>query len=83
VIADVLKRAKSHSPQDIKKALSETNMKTVFGPVKFTSYGKKINQNKLQTYVVQWINGKLEMVWPADLASAKYVYPVDWVKERK
>ncbi len=83
VIADVLERAKSHSPADIKQALSETNMKTVFGPVKFTSYGKKINQNKLQTYVVQWIDGKLEMVWPADLASKKHVYPVDWVKERQ
>jgi branched-chain amino acid transport system substrate-binding protein len=83
VIADVLGRANSHSPQDIRKALSETDMMTVFGPVKFTSYGKKINQNKLETYVVQWINGKLEMIWPKDLAKVKYVYPVDWVKERQ
>jgi branched-chain amino acid transport system substrate-binding protein len=52
-------------------------MITVFGPVKFTSYGKKINQNRLETYVVQWINGKLQMIWPKDLAKAKYVYPVD------
>jgi branched-chain amino acid transport system substrate-binding protein len=83
VIADVLGRAKSHSPQDIRKALSETDMMTVFGPVKFTSYGKKINQNRLETYVVQWINGKLEMIWPKDLAKVKYVYPIDWVKERQ
>jgi branched-chain amino acid transport system substrate-binding protein len=82
VIADVLKRAKSHSQADIKQALAETDMMTVFGPVKFISYGKKINQNKLETYVVQWINGKLEMIWPKDLAKVKYVYPVDWIKER-
>jgi len=83
VIADVLGRTKSESPADIKQALSETNMKTVFGPVKFTSYGKKINQNKLETYVVQWINGNLELIWPKEFASADYVFPVDWVAERQ
>ncbi|GBD99635.1 leucine-, isoleucine-, valine-, threonine-, and alanine-binding protein precursor [bacterium BMS3Abin07] len=83
VIADVLKRAKSYKPADIKKALSETDMMTVFGPVKFTSYGKKIHQNKLETYVVQWINGKLKMIWPENLAKDKYVYPVNWIKERQ
>ena len=47
------------------------------------TYEKKINQNKLETYVVQWIDGKLEMIWPKDLAQTKYVYPVDWIKERE
>ncbi len=83
VIADVLKRARSFSSKDIKKALSETDMMTVFGPVKFTSYGRKIHQNRLKTYVVQWINGKLEMIWPKKLAKVKYVYPVNWLKERR
>jgi branched-chain amino acid transport system substrate-binding protein len=83
VIADVLKRAKSTSPKDIKEALSKTDMMTAFGPVKFISYEKKVNQNKLDTYVVQWINGKLEVIWPKKYATAKYVYPVDWVKERQ
>ncbi len=83
VIADVLKRAKSHSAANIKKALKETDMMTAFGPVKFTSYGKKIQQNKLGTYVVQWIDGKLEIIWPQKLARTKYIYPVDWVKERQ
>jgi branched-chain amino acid transport system substrate-binding protein len=81
VIADALKRAKSYGPDDIKEALKETDMMTVFGPVKFVSYGKKINQNKLTTYVVQWQGGKLQLIWPADLSKVKYVYPVDWLKE--
>src|SRR5210317_32791 len=72
VIRDVLKRAKSFSPEDIKQALSETKLMTVFGPVKFTSYDKKTNQNKLTTYVVQWQNGKLQLIWPKNLANAKY-----------
>jgi branched-chain amino acid transport system substrate-binding protein len=82
VIADVLKRAKSLDPKGIKAALAATNMKTVFGPVKFISYAKKIHQNKLRTYMVQWQNGHLEMVWPAELASKPYVYPVNWLEER-
>ena len=80
VIADVLKRAKSFSPEDIRQALAETDMMTVFGPVKFVSYGKKTNQNKLTTYVVQWQGGHLQLIWPQNLANAKYVYPVDWLK---
>ncbi|VAX24690.1 High-affinity leucine-specific transport system, periplasmic binding protein LivK (TC 3.A.1.4.1) [hydrothermal vent metagenome] len=83
VIADVLKRAKSHKAKDIRKALAETDMMTVFGPVKFISYKKMINQNKLETYVVQWIDGKLMMIWPKNLSKTHYVYPVDWLKERK
>ena len=81
VIRDVLKRAKSFSAEDIKQALSETKLMTVFGPVQFTSYDKKTNQNRLTTYVVQWQNGKLQLIWPKNLANAKYVYPVDWLRE--
>jgi len=82
VIADVLKRAKSYSPEDIRQALAATDMMTVFGRVKFISYEKKTNQNKLPTYLVQWIKGKLECVWPKDVATAKYVYPHKSWKER-
>jgi branched-chain amino acid transport system substrate-binding protein len=80
VMADVLKRAKSLSADDIKQALKETDMMTVFGPVKFVSYGKKTNQNRLITYVVQWQKGDLELIWPKALANAKYVYPINWLK---
>jgi branched-chain amino acid transport system substrate-binding protein len=80
VIADALKRAKSFGNADIKQALSETNIMTPFGPVKFVAYDKHKNQNKLPTYVVQWIDGKLEMVWPADIGTKKFVFPVDWLK---
>lgn len=83
VIADALKRAKSFKNDDTKQALSETNLMTAFGPVKFVSYEKFKNQNKLPTYVVQWIDGKLELVWPAELATEKFVYPVDWLKTWK
>ncbi len=75
VIADALKRSRSLTPEDVRNALAETDMMTVFGPVKFVSYGKKTQQNRLPTYLVQWINGRLETVWPKKSASAKYIYP--------
>ncbi len=83
VIADALKRAKSMKPEDIRQALAETDMMTVFGPVKFISYEKMTNQNKLPTYLVQWIDGKLELVWPKDIATKPYAYPIDWQKARQ
>ena len=47
-------------------------MMTVFGPVKFVAYDKMTNQNKLPTYLVQWIDGKLELVWPKEVASKPF-----------
>jgi len=76
VIADALKRAQSHTPQDVRDALAETDIMTVFGTVKFISYGKKKFQNKIQTFLGQWLNGRLEAVWPKNLSTVKYVYPV-------
>jgi branched-chain amino acid transport system substrate-binding protein len=80
VIADALKRAKSLQADDVRQALLATDMMTVFGPVKFIAYNKMVNQNKLPTYLVQWIDGKLELVWPKELASKPYVFPIEWEK---
>jgi branched-chain amino acid transport system substrate-binding protein len=82
VIADVLKRAKSLSHDDIRQALATTDLKTAFGKVKFIAYEKKTNQNKLATYLVQWSKGKLECVWPKEFATSKYLYPHKPWKQR-
>ena len=86
VVADALKRAKSSSaptPKDVRDALAKTDMKTAFGPVKFISYGKKTQQNKLDTYLVQWQKGTLEAVWPKSVATKKYIYPTPPWDKRK
>jgi branched-chain amino acid transport system substrate-binding protein len=80
VIADALKRTKSMASEEVRKSLAATDMMTVFGPVKFVSYEKMSNQNKLPTYLVQWIDGKLELVWPREVASKPFVYPIEWDK---
>lgn len=74
VVADALKRAKELSPKGVRDALAKTNMMTAFGPVKFTAYDKKTQQNSLPTYLVQWQKGALETVWPQIVASKAYIY---------
>jgi len=83
VLADVLKRARSWTPDDLRAALADTNMMTAFGPVKFVSWGQFTNQNKMDTLVLQVIKGKYETVWPKEGASAKYVYPAPRWRDRK
>jgi branched-chain amino acid transport system substrate-binding protein len=83
VIVDVLKRAKETNPEGLREALVATDVMTVFGPVKFISYGKKTQQNSLPTYLVQWQKGNLETVWPKEVATKPYVYPVPSWSEKK
>ncbi|HMK37344.1 MAG TPA: ABC transporter substrate-binding protein [Desulfomonilaceae bacterium] len=81
VVADALKRAKELTPAAAREALAATDVMTVFGPVKFIAYGKKKQQNSLPTYLVQWQKGGLETVWPLNVATAPFVYPVPpWKK---
>ncbi|NPV73515.1 MAG: ABC transporter substrate-binding protein [Pelotomaculum sp.] len=82
IIADALSRAKELTNTGIQKALKETDMMTIMGPVKFEDWEGYTNQNKPTTYVVQWQKGKLEVIWPENVKSAGYVYPVPKWRER-
>ena len=75
VAADALKRATSHRPKDIRAALNQTFMMTPFGPVKFYTYEDFERQNSVRTQVLQIINRQFEVIWPLDLATAKFVPP--------
>lgn len=83
IIAEALSKAKETTNTGIQKALKETEMMTVMGPVKFEDWDGYTNQNKPNTYVVQWQKGKLEVVWPEKVKSVPNVYPVPNWKERK
>jgi branched-chain amino acid transport system substrate-binding protein len=84
VVADALKRAKTFSSKDVRDALAATDMMTAFGPVKFVSYGKKTQQNRLPNgFLIQWQKGRMETVWPEKTATKKYIYPTPAWKDRK
>lgn len=74
VVTDALRRAKELTPKGVRDALAKTSLMTAFGPVKFTSYDKKTQQNSLPTYLVQWQKGVLETVWPPIVATKSYIY---------
>ncbi len=78
VVANILNSTDDYTSEGLKKALDKVDMNTIFGHVKFTSYDSKIHQNKMNTYVVQWIDGNLKLVWPKDLANANFEYPINW-----
>jgi branched-chain amino acid transport system substrate-binding protein len=62
----------------VRDAFAATDMDTVVGPVTFNADGTGNVWNPL----IQWQNGKLELVWPADHASADFLYPAPPFAER-
>ena len=72
VLADAIERAKSLSSKDIVEALESTEMETVYGPVKFISYAKKDRQNRPPSLLVQWVDDRLEIIWPRELATSSF-----------
>jgi branched-chain amino acid transport system substrate-binding protein len=83
IIKDVLGRAKTLTPEDIRVAMKATNMETAFGPIKFDDREGYTNQNFMDTLVLQVINGQLETIWPQKYASKKYNFPIPRWRDRK
>jgi branched-chain amino acid transport system substrate-binding protein len=82
VAADVLNRAVSFSPKDIRTALNKTDLVTPFGPVKFESYGIFERQNSLPTMVLQVFKGKFQTVWPEEIATSSFIPPPGWKRTK-
>ncbi len=83
IIKDILARAKSVTPDDIRVAMKATNMVTAFGPIKFDDKEGYTNQNFMDTLVMQVINGQHETIWPQTYASKKYIFPIPRWRDRK
>lgn len=82
VCKDILERSKSLEARDLVAALKGTDMMTILGPVKFVSYDKYRNQNKLSSLVVQIQNGIPVAIWPPEAATAGFVSPAgEWYQK--
>ena len=71
IIADALRRAGSIDGAATRDALAQTDLMTVMGPVKFNPDGTGI----VEVLFPQWQNGKQELVWPREQATASFAYP--------
>jgi branched-chain amino acid transport system substrate-binding protein len=76
VIVDALRRSPGLASEEIQQALAATDMMTVFGPVRFIAYEHKTQQNRAPAFLIQWQRGEPQIVWPRNMATAPYVYPL-------
>ncbi len=76
VMADVLERAKSTDPEAIVEAIRTTSFKdglmVATGPVTFNEVGDNPNAS---TAMIQILGQKPVVVWPAEAAQQKFVFP--------
>jgi branched-chain amino acid transport system substrate-binding protein len=71
ILAAAVARAGSLDRDRVRDAIAATDMTTVIGPVKFRPDGTGI----VQAVFIQWLNGKQELVWPKESATAPFAYP--------
>jgi branched-chain amino acid transport system substrate-binding protein len=71
ILAAALTRAGAVDREKVRDAIAATDMTTVIGPVKFRPDGTGI----VNAVFLQWLNGKQELVWPKESATAQLAYP--------
>ncbi|PKO00086.1 MAG: hypothetical protein CVU42_04920 [Chloroflexi bacterium HGW-Chloroflexi-4] len=72
ILAAGIEKAGTLDRDAIRDAIAATEMMTVMGNVSFNADGTGNVLNPL----VQWQDGKMELVWPADQKTADFVYPI-------
>lgn len=78
VLAAAIEKAGTLDRDAIRDALADTDMMTVIGQVSFNADGTGNVLNPL----TMWIDGKIELVWPLDQATAKFPYPAPAFDQR-
>ena len=71
ILAAALAKAGAPDREKVRDAIAATDMTMVIGPVKFRPDGTGI----VQSVFIQWQNGKQELVWPREFATAALAYP--------
>src|SRR5262244_117755 len=71
ILAAAISKAGSTDHAKIRDAIAATDMTTVIGPVKFRPDGTGI----VAAAFAQWQNGKQELVYPKEYATAPVLYP--------
>ena len=71
IAAAAVGRAGSLDREKVRDAIAATSMPAVVGSVKFRPDGTGV----VQSVFLQWLNGKQELVWPKESATAPFAYP--------
>jgi branched-chain amino acid transport system substrate-binding protein len=71
ILSAAVEKAGTLDRDAIRDAMAATKLDTVIGPVTFNGDGTGNVLNPL----VQWQDGKMQLIWPSDQKSADFVYP--------
>jgi branched-chain amino acid transport system substrate-binding protein len=72
ILTDAMQRAGKLDGESLRQALADTNLpSSVIGPVRFNPDGTGV----VDYLLPQWQNGKSELIWPREQASAPFAYP--------
>jgi len=87
ILTDAIERAGTLDRDKIRDAIAATNMISIMGRIRFNPDGTANMYNPDGTInaigaMSQWIEQKRQLVWPGDLANARFVYPAQPFKER-
>lgn len=78
ILANAIEQAGTLDRAAIRDAIATTDMDTVVGPMAFNEDGT----GKIPFSLLQYQNGKPELVWPAEFKTADFVYPAPPFDER-
>jgi branched-chain amino acid transport system substrate-binding protein len=79
VFADAFERAGTLDPDAVRDALSQTDMKTFYGPIRFDETGKNVSK---PTVLFQVQDGKYVVVYPREFAEGELRWPTPPWSER-
>jgi branched-chain amino acid transport system substrate-binding protein len=79
VVSAAIEKAESLSPEDLVAALDNTYIMTISGPTRLgRDFGDFTNVGNIRAFPVQIINGKFNVIWPAEIRTTEHVYPTPW-----
>jgi branched-chain amino acid transport system substrate-binding protein len=78
ILAAAIEAAGTLDRDAVRDAIAATDMDTVIGPVTFNEDGTGV----VTTALLQYQNGRPELIWPAEFATADVVYPAPAFEER-
>jgi branched-chain amino acid transport system substrate-binding protein len=78
ILADSIERAGTLDREAVRDAIAETDLDTVMGHITFREDGT----GTVTPAMLQYQEGKVQLVWPSEFATADLVYPAPPVSER-
>jgi branched-chain amino acid transport system substrate-binding protein len=78
IVANAIEQAGTLDRAAVRDAIAATDIDTVIGHVTFREDGT----GTVGSPILQYINGKQEVVWPTDIATADFVFPAPPFDER-